>query len=143
MEITSNDLKTLAQLLDRNVEFGSDDFPLVIRCKKAASKPLISLTIEDLRLLIGQGMGQKYLLPYAMRYLKADIFCEGDYYPGDLLWVVLAIPVEVWTSCPEEASEMKSLYSNFCNRLFDEDWMGEKKQMEFTEAFRRLMGEEI
>ena len=63
---------------------------LVTTCHRLRSKPLGELSTEDLRILIGQGIGTRHLLPLALDVLEADPLAAGDYYPGDLLRSVLA-----------------------------------------------------
>jgi hypothetical protein len=46
--------------------------------------------------MIGQHMSLEYLIPLALDRLRADPLAEADYYPGDLLKVVLAVPAEYW-----------------------------------------------
>lgn len=57
---------------------------------------LDKFSIEDLRLMIGQQIGLKYLIPLAIAQLNKNIFAEGDYYPGDLLKNVLAVDPVFW-----------------------------------------------
>ena len=56
------------------------------------NKPLYEMTVEDLRILIGQGIGLKFLMPIALRVLSKDPLAEGMHYPGDLLASVLRAP---------------------------------------------------
>lgn len=51
--------------------------------------PLAELAVEDLRIMLGQGVGLPFLVPLALDLLAADPLAEGDYYRGDLLSVVL------------------------------------------------------
>ncbi|MFE7890306.1 contact-dependent growth inhibition system immunity protein [Streptomyces sp. NPDC057412] len=64
-------------------------------------KPLTDLTVEDLRLLIGQDVGLPHLLPLAMEVLRLDPLAEGDMYEGDLLAAVLSRGPEAWSAFPE------------------------------------------
>jgi hypothetical protein len=64
---------------------------LVEMCTTLLRIPLNDYTIENLRVMIGQGFGLPYLIPLAIEKLKEDIFAEGDLYPGDLLSNVLNI----------------------------------------------------
>lgn len=67
-------------------DFGS---PLVIR-GHALRKPAIgTLSVEDLRLLLGQDIGTPYLLPRALRILEEAPLAEGDFFPGDLICAVM------------------------------------------------------
>ena len=87
---------TLEQL--ENSKWVDHDFEtnLVRRCHELRKIPVGELDIEDLRLLIGQQIGLKYLLDLAVEKLTADILAEGDYYPGDLLQSVLLIDPKYW-----------------------------------------------
>ena len=70
---------------------------LVKRCYDYRKIPVDKLTIGELRTLIGQNIGLKYLIPIAIDFLKTDILIEGDLYPGDLLDSVLTIDKNFWT----------------------------------------------
>ncbi|WP_370027602.1 contact-dependent growth inhibition system immunity protein [Planotetraspora sp. GP83] len=48
---------------------------------RTPGKPLADLTIEDLRLLIGQRIGLPCLVPIAVEWLDHDPMAEGDMYP--------------------------------------------------------------
>jgi len=52
--------------------------PLAKRCLELAKKPLNEFSVEDLRLMIGQGVSLDYLIPLAIDYLKEDLLAEGD-----------------------------------------------------------------
>ncbi|HCK83351.1 MAG TPA: hypothetical protein DHW63_02170 [Hyphomonadaceae bacterium] len=103
-------MPTLEQL--DGEDWGEPTFPsgLVIRCHQLRKKELDAFTAGDLRVLIGQGMSLKYLMPKALALLCSDPLTEGDLYPGDLLralifpknWSELAV-------CEQELAEV-------CNR---------------------------
>jgi len=78
-----------------NVDY---DSYLVKRCTQLSKIPVGDFSIEDLRIMIGQGFGLNYLVPLAIDQLKINILAEGDYYPGDLLKNVLTIPQDFWLS---------------------------------------------
>lgn len=59
-------------------------------------KPIGTLTVEDLRLLISQQIGLDALVPRAVALLRQDPMLEGDFYPGDLLVAVLKVPSSYW-----------------------------------------------
>lgn len=61
-------------------------------------KAVKELTVEDLRLMIGQGVGLEYLIPLATDLLSENPFVEGDYYPGDLLSAVMNVKDDFWVS---------------------------------------------
>jgi len=71
---------------------------MIRRCLELCKVPLNKFTVEDLRLMIGQGFSLTYLVPLAIEYLQRDIFIEGDYYPGDLLNNVLSIDIKFWVA---------------------------------------------
>ncbi|MET7438265.1 contact-dependent growth inhibition system immunity protein [Streptomyces sp. NPDC005496] len=61
------------------------------------SRPVGTLTVEDLRLLIGQNIGLTVLLPLAVEVLHDDPLAEGHMGEGDLLRAVLARAPAVWS----------------------------------------------
>ena len=62
---------------------------LVIRCHALRKRPIATLSVEDLRLLLGQDIGTPYLLPRALRILHETPLAEGDFFPGDLICAVM------------------------------------------------------
>jgi hypothetical protein len=85
---------------------------LVARCAELIKIPLNEYSIEDLRLMIGQGLGLSYLIPLAIEKLTKDLFAEGDMYEGDLLVNVLRIDHAFWKQCPDLWTQVNSLIVN-------------------------------
>lgn len=83
-----------------------DSTNLIKTCHTLRKKPLNEMTIENLRVMIGQDIGLKYLVPIAMENLRTDILAAGDFYPGDLLESVLRLDKAFWESNPEMKMEM-------------------------------------
>jgi hypothetical protein len=77
--------------------FGSH---VVTHVHRLRTVPLKDYRVEDLRLMIGQGVGLTYLLPRALDRLELHPFAEGDHYPGDLLAAVAAVPDSFWNARP-------------------------------------------
>jgi hypothetical protein len=63
---------------------------LVSTCHRLWTKPVSKFTVEELRIMIGQGMGLPHLVPRALGLLERDPLAEGDCYPGDLLLSVMS-----------------------------------------------------
>ena len=93
--------KTLEQL-DGDV-WPYDDFSshVVQESQRLRKVPVGQLTVEDLRLLIGQKIGLPFLVPVALERLAINPFAEGAYYRGDLLVSLLSVPQEFWPKHPE------------------------------------------
>ena len=89
-------------------QFDSDS-RLVRRTKELRKIQLSSLTIEDLRLMIGQRFSLDYLIPLALETLNEDLFAEGDLYKGDLLNSVLSIGTEFWDNNKNYWTELNEL----------------------------------
>lgn len=66
------------------------DSYVVRTCHAMRKKPLNEVTVEELRLVIGQGFSLDYLMPLAIEFLKRDILTEGDLFEGDLLANVIS-----------------------------------------------------
>ena len=69
---------------------------LVNKVAELRKKRLKYLSIEDLRLLIGQSISLCYVIPLAIEKLTENIMAEGDYYEGDLLQNVLSADKDFW-----------------------------------------------
>ena len=85
---------------DRWPEPGFDSH-LVRECHRLRKLQLRLFTVENLRIMLGQDIGSRYLVPIALERLEADPFVAGDFYPGDLLCSVLSLPREFWSANPE------------------------------------------
>lgn len=79
---------------------GSDSY-LESECRRLHSVPLPKLTVENLRLLVGQKIGLKHLVPIALDILEENPLVGGHFYPGDLLNSVALAPEHFWTSHPK------------------------------------------
>ena len=66
------------------------DSYVVRTCHAMRKKPLNEVTVEELRLVIGQGFSLDYLMLLAIEFLKRDILAEGDLFEGDLLVNVIS-----------------------------------------------------
>ncbi len=68
----------------------------VTTCHRLRPKPIGEFTVEDLRILGGQKIGLRFLVPVALEAQEREPLAEGDYYPGDLLGAVLKAGGEFW-----------------------------------------------
>lgn len=86
---------------------------VITTCHKARQKPLKLLSNEEIRCLIGQKIGLKFLLPIAIDILKNTPFIDVTYFEGDLLLTVLRLDIEDWNQNPNELNHfMVILQSN-------------------------------
>ena len=78
------------------------DFPtgLVERCHRYRKIPIGDLTPGQIRTLIGQQIGLKFLMPLALEILKKDLLIDAELYEGDLLDVVLKADISFWKQYP-------------------------------------------
>jgi hypothetical protein len=76
------------------------DSHLVKTCHALRRKPLHEFSVEDLRIMIGQRIGLRWLIPLALEALEAEPLAEGDFYPGDLLGAVLSVGPDLWLGEP-------------------------------------------
>ena len=79
----------------------SYDSHVVTTAHRLRRKPLRELTVEDLRLMLGQRIGVTLLLPLALDTLEANPFSEGDFYPGDLLSACVRLNADTLRSSPD------------------------------------------
>lgn len=82
---------------------------IVKTCHRARKKPLCDLTHEELRCLIGQKIGLRYLLPIAVTVLQQEPLLEVTYFPGDLLLVLLRLEPGDWADVPDALRQFAAL----------------------------------
>lgn len=104
---------------------------LVKTCHQLRKKSLKDFGIEDLRIMIGQNIGLKFLVPIAIEELKENILAEGDYHEGDLLKSVLTSEVEFWSERFDLLDKLDILIQQNIKLLDQTD-------PEFTREFNRL-----
>ncbi len=97
------------------------DSHLIRRCHQLRKVPLDKLTVEDLRILIGQQIGLKFLLDVAIEKLTADILAEGDFYPGDLLKSVIDIDKKYWADNKDQKATITNLINQNLDKVKDAD----------------------
>jgi hypothetical protein len=102
---------TLAQLEKDDWGEPPYDSFLVTECHRLRNVSLRDLTVENLRILIGQSISLEYTVPLALEQLSRDPMASGDLYPGDLLKAVSSIEDDFWarhSSLMEEWQRVKS-----------------------------------
>lgn len=90
---------------------------LMEKCHTLRLKPISQFTIEDLRILIGQQIGLKYLIPYSLPKLEENILAEGNYYEGDLLNNCLGINIAFWEANTDLYEEFTSIIKNQLKKI--------------------------
>ncbi|WP_076473673.1 contact-dependent growth inhibition system immunity protein [Micromonospora avicenniae] len=102
---------TTIEQLERDVwpNPGPDATSLVRRCSDLRRKPIPSFTVEELRIMLGQGIGVSALLPRAVQVLLRNPLAEGDYHPGDLLATVLRLPDSAWSRLAAERKQLATV----------------------------------
>jgi hypothetical protein len=77
--------KSLQQLEEQDWGEPTFDSHLVHDCHRLRRIPLKDFTLENLRIMLGQDIGTKYLFPIALEHLEHNPLAEADLYEGDLL----------------------------------------------------------
>jgi CDI immunity proteins len=90
--------------------------PLIESVAAARRVPLRALSVEQLRLLIGQSQALTYLLPVALDRLERDPLVAGDFYRGDLLIAVLRA-VERWRGTTGFEERVRTIVDRALARL--------------------------
>lgn len=123
--------KTLENLENDYWGEPTNDSHLVKSCHSLRKKPIKDFETEDLRIMISQNIGLKYLIPLALETLKENILAEGDFYEGDLLKSVLTSDKEFWDKETDLFNELELIISKNENLMIE-------RVHEFLDSFNEL-----
>lgn len=101
--------KSLEELENSFWEHNDFDSYVVQTVQAARKKPLRELSNEEIRVLTGQRVGLKYILPLAVAILKNDPLAEIRFFEGDLLECVLRLSPADWKDNPDELRELETI----------------------------------
>ena len=87
---------TLEQIEGRVWEEPRVSSSLISTCHRLRKKALVTFEPEDFRVLIGQQMSLELLVPKAIDLVVKEPMIEAQFYPGDLLCVLLEVKGEYW-----------------------------------------------
>jgi hypothetical protein len=91
--------------------------PLVEKVHRLRTIQIEQLELKDIRLLIGQRVGLKFLIPVALDILRDDLFIDTDFYSGDLLQNVMQIDIDFW----DNYKDLKAQLDDLLKAYTDED----------------------
>ncbi len=115
------------------------DSHLVLECHRLRKLQLRLFTIENLRIMLGQDIGSRYLVPIALRHLEAEPFVAGDFYPGDLLCNVLSLPHRFWNDNPELKTRVAAVAARAIDLTMGEHLHGEFVEKAIRKAYDRFL----
>lgn len=113
-------MQTLEQLENDIWPKIRDSTFLVATCHALRKKPIIDFDIEDLRVMISQNFGIPFLIPVAIDKLEADLFVEGNFYPGDLFSAILEIDPIYWIGEDESIQRITEIADQNKEKLKNE-----------------------
>ena len=135
--------KSLEEIEDNY--WGEPEFlsSLVINCHKNRKIPLKELTPDQIRLLLGQDIGTKYLLPLALNILKENPYIECTYYPCDLLLLIVErIDLKYWIEDKILYNEFNMIIEMF-NMNFEKENIERIKDLDEYDAEGEIIDDEI
>lgn len=80
--------------------------------QNARKKPVSQLSDEEIRLLIGQKIGLKYLIPIALSLISKDLLVEVTFYKGDLLSQLLKLSYNDWEHNEEDLKYFQKIIND-------------------------------
>lgn len=112
---------------------------LTMTCYELRKKELSKFTVEDLRIMLGQSIGAKYLLPMAIKILKENPFAEGDFYEGDLLDAISRHPKDThFLTHPE-----KEILAGACEVVLASNTLTGKSGQQVEELLQYIRGTNV
>ena len=115
----NDQLRSLEELENRYTDTPDFHSYVVSSCHKARKKPICELTHEEIRLMIGQKMGLRYLLPRALDILENDPLIEVTFYEGDLLNELLRLDISDWDDMTPQQERFRCLLKKYMKSIED------------------------
>ena len=84
---------------------------LIDTCHRLRKIPIDDLGAGDIRMLVGQRIGVRHLVPVAIQLLDADPMLDAALYPGDLLTAVLRADANYYRGFPKLRNQLVSIAS--------------------------------
>lgn len=98
--------------------------PMIRRCHEVMRKDVDDLTVEDLRLLIGQGIALHWLVPIAVDLVVEEPLTSGDLLAGDLFSALLGVQESYWASDPSSWLALHGVAEQIANTgELARDWL--------------------
>ena len=82
---------------------------LIDTCHRLRKKPVEELSAGELRIMIGQKLGLRYLVPLALDLLENDPLMDATFYPGDLLEAVVSADEDLFKGKPKISGRLRAL----------------------------------
>lgn len=92
-------------------------------CHNARKKPLSEISHEEIRIMTGQKIGLKYILPIAVFIIKENPLIEVTFFKGDLLKELLRLDISDWKNNKTDLNKFRMIildnYSSikFCTEI--------------------------
>ena len=109
--LVSGTLRSL-ELFTDTVEASQSTTSMIERCIRLADVPICKLSIDDLRLLVGQRIASDLLVPIALDILRDNPLTDATYFEGDLLLAALGQTTEYWRSNPKAKDRLWAILDN-------------------------------
>jgi hypothetical protein len=107
--------RSLAQLERLDLGGDTDGTHLVKSCHRLWQKPIGQFEVEDLRIMIGQSLGLRHLVPLALAVLERDPLAAGDFFPGDLLCSLLRADPWYWQGHVVERAHLERIVGSLAS----------------------------
>ena len=91
----------------------NDSTPLMEKIHRLRTVQIERLDAKDLRLLIGQNVGLRFLIPAALEILGHNIFVDSELYQGDLLQSVMKVADDFWMNNKELKAQLDTLLESY------------------------------
>ncbi|WP_121356793.1 contact-dependent growth inhibition system immunity protein [Flavisolibacter nicotianae] len=102
-------------------------------------KPIYNLDANEIRILLSQNVGLKYIVPLAISLLNRNVYEEALYYPGDLLLTLLKVEESFWLKNIQQKNELIKLINKKRPNIIKSDILDEDIKNEILDKFQKLV----
>ena len=113
--------------------------PMVEQIEIAYATPLKNLSVDQVRLLVGQQIGLEFVMPRALYELSKNPLVDASYYQGDLLNACLSVDREFWMEHEGHWYDLNTIFEALRETMKDIEKQSESFYS-FPEIWKKIRG---
>lgn len=135
-----DDSRSLNELMKLEPSLPPYVTPMIERIEAACATPVRDLSVDQIRLLVGQQTGLEFIMPRALYELSKNPLVDASYYQGDLLNACLGVDSEFWMKHEGLWYDLNTIFEALRETMKDIEKQSESFYS-FPEIWEKIRGE--